>query len=550
MNRELILRGDFVGIFTKENPTQDIKHFSFSQIHWTYVKITSIESVEADSIDNFKAGDYYFKPEIKRKKRGFMSFWINRNRTEVFIPKTNTVAYDGDLHNVVFREFKKTDSGLIDLIKISDSEKGLWQCQGKIYFSKQIIEVSQPVTAKTNPEPPKSNGSINGSNFGRTGILQGISKLNDILVGTSVSVSDNPNKSAQSTLGTIFKWIMKLLKFAINSLIIMFLIATLVYLYHTNRTLFFIVLGFTLLYLISKFKGLNLSNWIGWIILVYLAYFFFKNQEVVKSDIQDTRKEDGSVKIKPPIKVEDDRDGATEDNIIPKEVNWWDFINNKFGILYNTSSQSFMEANRDHEKIKSISSNADPYDYYRKVYNVMISADERRIDSIAKLLALQSKQKKLNRIETAEMVTTFIQEIPYYLVHENSCKQAVSEAKQSGSDFIVEYHESNKPCLPNISAGIQTPYEFIHNLKGDCDTRALFGHVILTKLGIPSSVWISKDYSHSILGVGVPVLSGSFKTIDGVKHYAVELTAKGYRLGMISPQHRNMSLWYITNYKN
>jgi len=30
----------------------------------------------------------------------------------------------------------------------------------------------------------------------------------------------------------------------------------------------------------------------------------------------------------------------------------------------------------------------------------------------------------------------------------------------------------------------------------------------------------------------------------------VELTAKGYRLGMISPEHRNMNNWIISNYKN
>jgi len=30
----------------------------------------------------------------------------------------------------------------------------------------------------------------------------------------------------------------------------------------------------------------------------------------------------------------------------------------------------------------------------------------------------------------------------------------------------------------------------------------------------------------------------------------VELTAKGYRLGMISPEQRNMNNWKISNYKN
>jgi hypothetical protein len=60
---------------------------------------------------------------------------------------------------------------------------------------------------------------------------------------------------------------------------------------------------------------------------------------------------------------------------------------------------------------------------------------------------------------------------------------------------------------------------------------------------------VSTEYGHSILGVALPVGSGSYKTIRGVKHYAVELTAKGFRLGMIAPEQRNMNNWNITLYR-
>jgi hypothetical protein len=69
-------------------------------------------------------------------------------------------------------------------------------------------------------------------------------------------------------------------------------------------------------------------------------------------------------------------------------------------------------------------------------------------------------------------------------------------------------------------------------------------------LGISSSVWVSEQYGHSILGVGVPVSSGAQKSVMGVPHYGVELTAKGYRLGMISPDQRNLRNWDIALYKN
>jgi hypothetical protein len=99
-------------------------------------------------------------------------------------------------------------------------------------------------------------------------------------------------------------------------------------------------------------------------------------------------------------------------------------------------------------------------------------------------------------------------------------------------------------------AGVQSPYEFMHNLKGDCDTRSLFGHAVLNRLGISSSVWVSSAYGHSILGVGVPGSSGNRKVINGVPHYGVELTAKGFRIGMVAPDQSQMSNWNVAIYSN
>lgn len=172
--------------------------------------------------------------------------------------------------------------------------------------------------------------------------------------------------------------------------------------------------------------------------------------------------------------------------------------------------------------------------------------DEEKITEVAKIFSDSAANKKMDAQQTAEMVVTFIQEIPYYLVHDESCEKAIS----SGNDFMREYHQEGKPCLPNIAAGVQSPYEFLHNLKGDCDTRSLLGHAILSKLNIASSVWVSDTYGHSILGVAVPVGHGLYKEINGIKHYGVELTAKGYRLGMVSPEQARPNNWDITLYNN
>ena len=176
----------------------------------------------------------------------------------------------------------------------------------------------------------------------------------------------------------------------------------------------------------------------------------------------------------------------------------------------------------------------------------MFKIDQNKIRTIAKIFSDSATKKNMDAAQTAEMVVTFVQEIPYYLVHEGTC----NEAMQSGNSFMLEYHQQGRPCLPNIVAGVQSPYEFLHNLKGDCDTRSLLAFSILKELNIACSVWISDTYGHSILGVGVPVGYGIHKDINGVTHYGVELTAKGFRLGMVAPEHNNAYNWDISIYYN
>jgi hypothetical protein len=50
--------------------------------------------------------------------------------------------------------------------------------------------------------------------------------------------------------------------------------------------------------------------------------------------------------------------------------------------------------------------------------------------------------------------------------------------------------------------------------------------------------------------VGVPGSSNNRKIVNGVPHYAVELTAKNFRIGMIAPEQNQMSNWKIAVYKN
>jgi hypothetical protein len=223
-------------------------------------------------------------------------------------------------------------------------------------------------------------------------------------------------------------------------------------------------------------------------------------------------------------------------------VEWNDFQPRNYRSDYTTSTLLYEDSRRLHSKWNNVYIDNE-LEFWHDLYNDFYQKDSNKLDSLVGFFNYERMRKGLNVVETAEMVTTFIQEIPYVLVHDGSCAEATSQG-----GFIQEYHSEGKPCLENVVGGVQSPYEFIHDLKGDCDTRSLLAYSILTKMGVASSVWVSREYGHSILGVAVPVNSSNFIKVNGMRHFAVELTAKGFRIGMISPEHTDMDNWNVVLY--
>jgi energy-coupling factor transporter transmembrane protein EcfT len=314
----------------------------------------------------------------------------------------------------------------------------------------------------------------------------------------------------------------------------------------TFPALFYIVLFILIGYFISSLIGSKFASRASFLLTSILVcaviYYFYTHQNIVIP--KETKTE--NIKINPPRKSSEEN-GNNIDYLFDKEIKWKDFIPNNYSAKYSTSSLAFFDTQGKHKKYAAEDVSNDPIQYFNTLYNELEQTDNSKIDAVTKILSAQASSKNLNMLQTAEMVVTFIQEIPYCLVHDWTCEEIV---KNGNSDFITSYHKDGKQCLPNIPAGVQSPYEFLHNLKGDCDTRSLLGYAILKKLNIPASLWVSSTYGHSILGVGLPVGGGSYKNIQGVNHYAVELTSKGFRIGMIPAEIQNMNNWDITLFNN
>jgi hypothetical protein len=519
-------KGSFTGISSTKDLILTVGKNNFYNFNWTYIHIKDIVPIAVYDVESEKVGDYYFTKKIKPS-----NFW--RRTPELFIPVSEEHYYNGELHDVIMKNFT-LDSGNHGYIK-----KDFIELKGTIYFKVEVPPVKPVVkptiasTAGTNISEKIEDSSITGSST--------VYNIGNDNASTSIS---------SSVSNTLPKMSMKLFSILLGVFFWLMLLSFFWVFFHNFFTL--ALIGF-IGWLVSRFLNFSLLKTLFNIafaagLLFFLASLFSDKGSLIDPTVP---KKDGNVKVGPPIPIK--KDGAAEDDIdykVDKNINWFDFISNKYQLNYSTSVQSYFETQREHTTAEANfrTTTRNPLAYFNKLYTKLDEFDEQKIDSIVRVLGAKAAAKKLNQIQTAEMVTTFIQEIPYVLVHQNTCQQIIQS--ESGNSFVAQYHADRKPCLANIPGGVQSPYEFLHNLKGDCDTRSLLGYAILKKMKISSSVWVSQAYGHSILGVGLPVGNGVYKTVNGLKHYGVELTNKGFRLGMISPQQRDMSNWDVALYSN
>jgi len=196
-------------------------------------------------------------------------------------------------------------------------------------------------------------------------------------------------------------------------------------------------------------------------------------------------------------------------------------------------------------------------------YNHLITHDKPFLKKTVQLFKNIAKKHQLNYKETADMVVSCIQQIDYVLVHNKTCEYYLKQC-QSGrlenNSFDCKWHlglspyrpengNQRNPCIEEIEPyGVQSPAEFLFNLKGDCDTRTSFLFLILKNMGYDIVILNSDIHSHSILGININ--AGPFATnfyynhSNNIKYYVWESTSTGFPVG-VYPKAFKSSEWYI-----
>lgn len=273
-------------------------------------------------------------------------------------------------------------------------------------------------------------------------------------------------------------------------------------------------------------KGKSLIVAALWILAIRVLFYFLSDGNTQQST-KDFRAEDIP-------RTENYEWNSYSDTLISHHRIWKSFDRSEYKMRYDIVPNSLKRSTINKRNTKRHIS----YDnYWGSVYQHIITHDQQYLNTlIQKIDSIQTKQK-LGQLAFADMLVSFVQDIPYVLILSESCNE-ISDPEMR--DNVAR----GMPCSGNNLYGLKTPLEFLASLEGDCDTRSVLLFALLKHYGYDVAIMVSAEYRHAILGVNMRGY-GKAKRFRGKNYMAWETTAYGYKLGELSPTVNNMNFWHI-----
>ncbi|HAR19853.1 MAG TPA: hypothetical protein DCR46_04280 [Cytophagales bacterium] len=300
------------------------------------------------------------------------------------------------------------------------------------------------------------------------------------------------------------------------------------------------------IYLLFKIFGFLLKAIAGifalllfFLFILFLFSYLFSHSKIQDQDKKRAQTEQGD-EIDEQSELTKDTTLASKDNVSCKNNpllavhhrRWTDFAPLKHEGNLIMSQCNYHHSRQNRESFSPIGH--DMVSQFNQVYKRLIQNDKNKMQLVYQVFDSLRTAHHLDDSKFADLIVTCVQDIPYKLVIDNP------------SDLdgrMLEYYKENG-ALEHIKFGVQAPAEFMYNLKGDCDTRALFCFTVLDHFGFDTAILISSYYAHAILGLAIPS-TGHHLTFNGKRYYTWETTAKGFQLGQMAPDCDNMNYWQI-----
>lgn len=274
---------------------------------------------------------------------------------------------------------------------------------------------------------------------------------------------------------------------------------------------------------------------VGLIISILQAFSNDPKTYIPKPVVKDAREE--AEPIYDPV-IDTAHGMAIVDTMITHFRSWQDYsgrlYEGKFGIKISdlTNASSFKNSLNLTENSKRI---------YDEIIYRLKENDKNGLQGLYNLFDSLQKSNKLNAEEFAEMVVSFVQDMPYSLVLPFACDPSIYADK-----FISNYLSSKDALCDDFERfGIKSPVEFLASLRGDCDSRTLLIYAILSHYDFDVAVLSSEHYNHSLIGVNLPYVGLSFR-YNQQRYVLWETTAPNVRPGVLPNEISNLAYWRIS----
>ena len=226
------------------------------------------------------------------------------------------------------------------------------------------------------------------------------------------------------------------------------------------------------------------------------------------------------------------------DSIITRFRSWKDYSGKNYEGKYQIRVSDF---NKAHYYKNNLNLNQNSINSYDKVVFSLKEFDKNSFNSLYNLFDSIGKVNSLNKIKFAEMIVTFVQDIPYTLVLDDGCDASLYNDRFTRNYLLNHSGE----CDGYQHFGINTPVEFLTNLKGDCDTRTLLLYSIFSHYNYDVALMSSEFYGHSIIGINLPI-NGIAYTYNNQRYVLWETTAPNIKPGIIPNEISNLNNWRIS----
>lgn len=243
-------------------------------------------------------------------------------------------------------------------------------------------------------------------------------------------------------------------------------------------------------------------------------------------------------------KVDESKDSAVaseNDEYISHLVKWVSYDSTPYEAVLSVRVASIQSSAQFHAAFLVSSERT----AWKEIFNGMEQKDRDGLREVYSAFDSIRQTNGLNEKHFAEMMVCAIQSIPYFLVTSNDCETAAN------SDPFVQDFLGNCEldcCVGNTKFGIRSPLEFLSDLKGDCDTRALFLYILLKHFGYNVALMTSEHYRHAAIAVHFKdgqAINGSILQINGKNYYPWETTNKGFKPGVLPEQCNDLNYWNI-----